>query len=80
MAAIEHVTVSELQNLLQSLKLPPDTRLKIEVEDGQAVQKALQRQKAIAAMKNLKGSGNGNLVTALLSERYHFKNLLALNS
>lgn len=69
MPAIEHVTVAELQDLLQSLKLPPNTRLTIEFEDGQAVQKALKRQKAIEAMKELKGSGNGNLVTALLTER-----------
>lgn len=69
MSAIEHVTVSELQELLQSLKLPPDTRLTIQFEDGQAVEKALKRQKAIEAMKKLKGSGNGKLVSALLAER-----------
>jgi len=69
MSAIEHVTVSELQNLLQSLKLPPDTRLTIQFEDGQAVEKILKRQKAIKAMKKLKGSGNGKLVSALLAER-----------
>jgi len=69
MSAIEHVTVSELQDLLQSLKLPPETRLTIKFEDGQAAQKALKRQKAIEAMRKLKGSGNGNLVSALLTER-----------
>ncbi len=69
MSAIEHVTISELQELLQSLKLPPDTRLTIQFEDGQAVEKALKRQKAIEAMKKLKGSGNGKLVSALLAER-----------
>lgn len=69
MSAIEHVTVSELQELLQSLKLPPETRLTIQFEDGQAVEKALKRQKAIEAMKKLKGSGNGKLVSALLAER-----------
>ncbi len=69
MSAIEHVTVKELQDLLQSLELAPDTRLTIKFEDGQAVQKALKRRKAIEAMRKLKGSGNGNLVNALLAER-----------
>lgn len=69
MSAIEHVTFSELQDLLQSLQLPPDTRLTVQFEDTQAMQKVLKRQKAIEAMQKLKGSGNGNLVTALLSER-----------
>lgn len=69
MAPIERVTISELQDLLQSLKLPPDTRLTVEFEDAQVVQKAFKRQKAIEAMKKLKGSGNGNLVSALLTER-----------
>lgn len=69
MPMIEHVTLSELQKLVQSLQLPPDTRLTISFEDEQVVQKALRRHKAIAAMKKLKGSGNGNLVNALLLER-----------
>lgn len=69
MSTIEHVTFSELQNLVQSLQLPPETRLKVEFEDAQAVQKALKRQRAVEAMKKLKGSGNGNLVNALLTER-----------
>jgi hypothetical protein len=69
MSTIEHVTLSELHGLLQSLQLSPDTRLTIKFEDTEAVQKALKRQKAIEAMKKLKGSGNGNLVTALFTER-----------
>ncbi|OGC05935.1 hypothetical protein A2V82_08405 [candidate division KSB1 bacterium RBG_16_48_16] len=69
MSTVEHVTLSELQNLLQSLQLPPETRLTVKFEDAQAVEKALKRQKAIEAMKKLKGSGNGNLVNALLVER-----------
>jgi hypothetical protein len=40
MSTIEHVTLSELLNLLQRLKLPPETRLTIKFEDDQAVQKA----------------------------------------
>ncbi len=69
MSTLEHVTLSELQDLLQSLQLPPDTRLTVKFENAQAVEKALKRQKAVEAMKQLKGSGNGNLVTALLTER-----------
>jgi hypothetical protein len=69
MSQLEHVTLSELQDLLQSLQLPPDTRLTVKFEDAQAAQKALRRQKALEAMKKLKGSGNGNLVSALLAER-----------
>ena len=69
MSTIEHVTLSELQNLLQSLHLPPDTRLTVKFENAQSVKKAVKRQKAVAAMKKLRGSGNGNLVTALLAER-----------
>jgi hypothetical protein len=69
MSAIEHVTFSELEDLLRSLQLPPDTRLTVQFEDAQAIQKVLKRKKAIEAMNKLKGSGNGNLVTALLSER-----------
>jgi len=69
MSMIEHVTLSELQDFLQSLQLPPDTRLTIQFEDAQTIQKALKRQKAVNAMKKLKGSGNSNLVMALLTER-----------
>ena len=69
MSTIEHVTLSELQDVLQTLQLPPDTRVTVKFEDTQAVQKAVRRQKAIEAMQKLKGSGNGNLVAALLAER-----------
>ena len=69
MSTIEHVTLSELQDVLQTLQLPPDTRVTVKFEDTQAVQKAVRRQKAIEAMQKLKGSGNGHLVAALLAER-----------
>ncbi len=69
MSTFEHVTISELQNLLQSLQLPIDTRVTITFEDGRAIQEALKRQKALQAMQKLRGSGNGNLVAALLAER-----------
>ncbi|MFQ5772443.1 MAG: hypothetical protein ACE5HX_18045 [bacterium] len=41
----------------------------VTIEDGQVTENALKRQKVLKAMKRLKGSGNGNLVTALLKER-----------
>jgi len=69
MSKLEHVTLSELQSLLTSLQLPPETRLTVKFEDAQAVESAFKRQKAKAAMQKLKGSGNGNLVDALLAER-----------
>ena len=40
MSTIEHVTFSELENLLRTLALPPDTRLTVTFEDKEATQKA----------------------------------------
>jgi len=69
MPAIKDVTLSELQDLMRSLQLPADTRMTVMLEENQIVQKAWKRQKALEAMRKLKGSGNGHLVTALLAER-----------
>jgi len=69
MPTIQYITIKELQNLLRSLQLPPDIRFTVTFEDDEAVKKVLKRQLAIAAMKKLRGSGNGNLVAALLTER-----------
>lgn len=69
MSTFESVTVSELSDLLRSLRLPPDTRLKILFEDDDLAAKAARRKKALEAMQKLKGSGNGNLVATLLAER-----------
>lgn len=69
MSTIENLTLLELQNLLQTLQLPPETRLTVKFENAQSVERALKRQKALAAMQKLKGSGNGDLVAALLAER-----------
>lgn len=66
---IKHIPLAELQELLHSLQLPPETRLTVKFDDALAVQKVLKRQKALAAMQKLKGSGNGKLVDALLFER-----------
>lgn len=69
MSTLESVTVSELTDLLHTLQLPPNTRMKIIFEDETAVQTAIKRKKALEAMQKLKGSGNGNLVNALLTDR-----------
>lgn len=69
MPAIKDVTLSELQDLMRSLQLPADTRMTVTFEENQTVQKAWERRKALEAMRKLKGSGNGNLVAALLAER-----------
>ena len=69
MATIENITLSELQEMLGSLNLRPDTRMTVTIEDSEVTEDALKRQKALKAMKRLKGSGNGNLVAALLKER-----------
>ena len=69
MSTFESVTVSELPDLLRSLQLPPDTRLKIIFEDDEVMAKAARRKRALEAMQKLKGSGNGNLVATLLAER-----------
>jgi hypothetical protein len=66
---LEHVTLAELQDMLQTLRLPPETRLTVQFEDTPTTQQAIRRQKALEAMQKIKGSGNGQLVAALLAER-----------
>ncbi|MEK7275227.1 MAG: hypothetical protein AAB296_01655 [Candidatus Desantisbacteria bacterium] len=65
MSTVAYTTLSELQ----SLNLPLQTRLAITFEDTETALEVLKRQNVIEAMKKLKGSGNGNLVTVLLEER-----------
>jgi len=62
-------TLSELRSYLRSLKLPPDTKVSVTFEDKRANAELLKRKTAISAMKKLRGSGNGNLVSVLLKER-----------
>ena len=69
MATLEHLTFSELEKLIRTLDLPSDTRLTVTFDDEKVTQKAVKRQKALDAMKQLKGSGNGKLVATLLTER-----------
>lgn len=69
MSTLSSITLSELKSLLRSLKLPSDTKLSITFEDEHANAEILKRKSAILAMKKLKGSGNGNLISVLLEER-----------
>ncbi len=69
MSTLAHITLSEFQSLLHTVKLPSDTRLTITFEDQRSAVKILKRKRALEAMRKLKGSGNGNLVTVLLKER-----------
>jgi hypothetical protein len=63
------VTIAELQSLLQTLHLPTDTQVTITFGEDSALEALLQRQKALLAMKKLRGTGNGRLIKTLLQER-----------
>jgi hypothetical protein len=69
MATLVHITLSEFQSLLRFVTLPSETKVTVTFEDEQSAVTVLKRQKALEAMRKLRGSGNGNLVTALLQER-----------
>lgn len=73
MSTLEHITLSELQSILKEINLPLDTRITISFEDTKAALEVLKRKKAIDAMKKLKGSGTGDLVSILLAERQQDK-------
>ena len=64
-----HITLAEFQSLLQVVRLPSETTLTVTFEDEQATLALIKRKKALDAMRKLRGSGNGNLVNALLHER-----------
>ena len=68
-STLSSITLSELESLLRHLKLPSDTKLTVIFEDKRTGAEVLRRKKALAAMKKLKGSGNGRLVSTLLEER-----------
>lgn len=69
MQTLENITLSEFQDLIDHVKLPTKTRLTITFEDEQSALEILKRKRATEAMKRLRGSGNGNLLAALLRER-----------
>nr|VFJ61741.1 MAG: hypothetical protein BECKFW1821B_GA0114236_106719 [Candidatus Kentron sp. FW]VFJ62003.1 MAG: hypothetical protein BECKFW1821A_GA0114235_11214 [Candidatus Kentron sp. FW] len=62
-------TLSELQPVLDRLSLPSETKLRITFEDNDPDREIWQREKVIAAIEKLQGSGNGQLLDALLEER-----------
>ncbi len=69
MPAAINITLSELQTLINYIKLPSETRLTLTFEDENSGIEILRRKKAFDAMQKLKNSGNGNLINALLIER-----------
>ena len=69
MPAAINVTLSELQTLINHMKLPLETRLTLTFEDENSGIEILRRKKAFDAMRKLKNSGNGNLINVLLKER-----------
>ena len=68
MTTLENITLSEFKSWLNHARLPAKTRLTVTFEDQVAID-ILKRKRATQAMKKLRGSGNGKLVTALLEDR-----------
>nr|VFJ46055.1 MAG: hypothetical protein BECKFM1743A_GA0114220_100329 [Candidatus Kentron sp. FM]VFJ73059.1 MAG: hypothetical protein BECKFM1743C_GA0114222_106982 [Candidatus Kentron sp. FM]VFK06423.1 MAG: hypothetical protein BECKFM1743B_GA0114221_100175 [Candidatus Kentron sp. FM] len=62
-------TLSELQPVLDRLSLPSETKLRITLEQNDPDWETRRRERAMEAMKKLRGSGNGKLLDALLEER-----------
>jgi hypothetical protein len=69
MSTLENITLSEFKAFINHVKLPAKTRLTVTFEDDPSAVEILKRKRAIEAMQKLRGSGNGNLVNALLKER-----------
>ncbi len=75
MTTLTHITLSEFESLVRTIKLPLDTRLTITVEDERVAMVLMKRQKVLAAMQKLRGTGTGHLVEMLLKERQKDKHL-----
>jgi len=69
MSVAMNLTLSEFQTLLSNVRLPLETRFTVTFEDNRSGIEILRRKKAADAIQKLRGSGNGNLVNALLKER-----------
>jgi hypothetical protein len=69
MSTLENITLSEFKAFINRVKLPAKTKLTVTIEDDPSAIEILKRKRAIEAMQKLRGSGNGNLVNALLKER-----------
>ncbi len=69
MSTVINSTISELQFLLNQIELPSETRIRIVFDENNYASEIIKRKRAVEAMKKLRGSGNGNLLNALLTER-----------
>lgn len=69
MTTLEKITLSEVNQIFQALALPPNSQLTIIIKDNELIEKELERQRVLAAMQKLKGSGNGKLLDRLFEER-----------
>jgi hypothetical protein len=69
MSTMINSTISKLQFLLNQAQLPSKTRIRIIFEDKNRGAEILKRKRAIEAMRQLRGSGNGNLLDVLLTDR-----------
>jgi hypothetical protein len=74
MATLAHITVSELQEFIQTKKINNKTRLTVIFENDDTTS-SVKKMIANQAIKKLKGSGNGNLVSTLLKDRIRDKEL-----
>lgn len=69
MSTVINSTISELQLLLNQIELPSETRIRIIFEENNHACEIIKRKRVVEAMRKLRGSGNGNLLNALLTER-----------
>jgi len=65
MKQLSHITLSSLNKL----PISPETMLTVSIEEEKHLKKII-----LAAMKKLRGSGNGKLLKALTTERAKEKN------
>ncbi len=73
MTTLSSIKFSDLKDLLKSTDLPDDSRVTITFEDDRVGEEVSRREKALSAMKKLRGTGNGGLVKALLGQRQEDK-------
>ncbi len=69
MTTLSNITLSEFEALAHTAKIPSETRLTVIIEDDKAAYELVKRQKALEAMKKLRGSGTGHLLESLLQKR-----------
>ena len=69
MTTLSSIKFSDLKDLLKSANVPEDSRVTITFEDDRVGTEISKREKALAAMKKLRGTGNGNLMKSLLDQR-----------